>query len=109
MTDPLPYFSAEDELAALLLQILLEHCTGDGKMRGLHQPRDPHALYSYDQASNADAMIAMHEQGLINGHSHYDDRTAGWTLSRPSLARVAGYDLMDGGDDIINAVRHGPP
>ena len=42
-------------------------------------------------------------------HSRYDDRTAGWTLSRPSLARVAGYDLMDGGDDIINAIRHGPP
>ena len=27
----------------------------------------------------------------------------------PSLARVAGYDLMDGGDDIINAIRQGPP
>ena len=65
MIDPLPYFSGEDELAALLLQILLDHCSGDGQMRGLHQPRDPHALYSYDQASYADAMIAMHREGLI--------------------------------------------
>jgi hypothetical protein len=23
--------------------------------------------------------------------------------------RAAGYDLMDGDSDIINAVRHGPP
>jgi hypothetical protein len=30
-------------------------------------------------------------------------------LSRPSLARMAGYDLKDGNDNLINAVRHGPP
>ena len=41
------------------------------------------------------------------GDSDDADRTGVWTLSRPSLARVAGYDLMDGGDDLINAVRHG--
>ena len=42
------------------------------------------------------------------GDSDDADRTGVWTLSRPSLARVVGYDLMDGGDDLINAVRHGP-
>jgi hypothetical protein len=41
--------------------------------------------------------------------SELETALAGWTLSRPSLARVAGYDLMDGGDDIINAIRHGRP
>jgi hypothetical protein len=34
---------------------------------------------------------------------------SGGPLADPSLARVAGYDLMDGGDDIINAIPHGPP
>ena len=65
MTETPVYFSVEDELAALLLQIVLDECSGDGKMRGLYEPDAPDALYNYDQASYADAMIALHEQGLI--------------------------------------------
>ena len=69
MTDdatPPGYYRGENELlAALLLQILLEYCGGDGKFRGRYEPADPHARYSYEQASYADAMIALHELGLI--------------------------------------------
>jgi hypothetical protein len=44
-----------------LLQIIL----GNGELRPLSEPADPDALYSHGIPANADAMTALHEQGLI--------------------------------------------
>jgi hypothetical protein len=70
---PEPYFSGEDELAALLMAMVIDHCAGysrEDQQTGLtsylytdHTTEDD--LDSYGDPTNADAMIALHEQGLI--------------------------------------------
>lgn len=76
MTDDVPspaYFSSEDELAALLLAMVIDHCAGyswEDQQAGLKSYLDaPHTteddLDSYDSPSNADAITALHEKGLI--------------------------------------------
>ena len=87
-TSPTDYFSAEDERDALLLQIVLDFCAGDGKLRGLYEPNDPDALYSYGQASYADAMIALHEDGFI-------EITAQDGVSIHAKVRPEGRALLD--------------
>jgi hypothetical protein len=62
---PPPLIHGEGEPTALLLQIILNECSGDGIMRRLYDPDDPDALYSYAQPDYADAMIALHESGHI--------------------------------------------
>jgi hypothetical protein len=76
MTDDVPspsYFSGEDELAALLLAMVINNCAGyswndqrAGLTSYLHAPHTTDDdLDSYGIPSNADAMTALHEQGLI--------------------------------------------
>jgi hypothetical protein len=62
---PPPLMFGEGEPTALLLQITLDRCGGDGILRRLSEPGDPDALYSYNIPSNADAMIYLHETGHI--------------------------------------------
>jgi uncharacterized protein (DUF433 family) len=63
---PPPLMHGEGEPTALLMQIILDFCGGDGILRSFtDEGGDPDALYSYDQASYADAMIALHESGAI--------------------------------------------
>jgi hypothetical protein len=67
------YFSGEDELSALLLAMVMTHCAGysredqrAGLTSYLHAPHTTEDdLDSYGDATNADAMIALYEQGLI--------------------------------------------
>jgi hypothetical protein len=63
--DPPPLMFGEGEPTALLLQIILDRCAGDGILRPLSEPADPDALYSYNIPANADAMIYLHETGHI--------------------------------------------
>jgi hypothetical protein len=71
--EPERYFSGEDELAALLLAMVIDHCAGysredqrAGLTSYLHAPHTTEDdLDSYGSAANADAMTALHEQGLI--------------------------------------------
>ena len=63
---PPPLMHGEGEPTAMLMQIILDFCGGDGILRSFtDEGGDPDALYSYDQASYADAMIALHESGYI--------------------------------------------
>jgi hypothetical protein len=62
---PPPLMFGEGEPTALLLQIILDFCSGDGILRNWSEHADPDALYSYGQASYADAIIALHESGFI--------------------------------------------
>jgi hypothetical protein len=71
--EPERYFSGDDELSALLLAMVIDHCAGysrDDQRAGLtsylHAPRTTDDdLDSYGIPANADAMTALHEQGLI--------------------------------------------
>jgi hypothetical protein len=76
MPDDVPspaYFSGEDELSALLLAMVIDHCAGyswDDQRAGLtsylHAPHTTDDdLDSYGDPTNADAMIALYEQGLL--------------------------------------------
>jgi uncharacterized protein (DUF433 family) len=67
------YFSAEDELAALLLEMVIEHCAGyspEGRRTMTSylsgERSSEQWLDSYGISTNADAMIALYEQGLID-------------------------------------------
>jgi len=70
---PEPYFSGEDELSALLLAMVITHCGAfspedqqGGFTSHLNPPPGTEAdLESYGNHQNADAMTALHEQGLI--------------------------------------------
>ena len=46
----------EGEPAALLLEIILGRCAGDGVLRCLSEPADPDALYSYNIPANAERL-----------------------------------------------------
>jgi hypothetical protein len=76
MTDDVPspiHLSGEDELAALLLAMVIQHCAGysredqqAGLSSYLHAPQTTaDDLDSYGIPANADALLALHEQGLI--------------------------------------------
>jgi hypothetical protein len=72
MTDTPVYFSCEDELATLLLRMVIEHCGAFSpeKRRAMTSylapdPSPDEWLDSYSLPGNADAMIALHEDGLI--------------------------------------------
>jgi hypothetical protein len=76
MTDDQPerpvYFSGEDELAALLLQMVIEHCGtfSPEKSRTMTSflspdPSPGEWLDSYRRAANQDAMDELARQGLI--------------------------------------------
>ena len=76
MTDDVPspaYFSGEDELAALLLAMVIDHCAGysrDDQRAGLtsylHAPHTTEDdLDSYGSAANADAMTALPRQLVL--------------------------------------------
>jgi uncharacterized protein (DUF433 family) len=70
---PPPPLSSEDELAALLLAMVLEHCQGyspEAHRAGLTPFLAPGTatlddLDSYAITANADAMRALHDDGLI--------------------------------------------
>ena len=73
MDRPKPYFGGEEELSALFLAMVIDHCAGysrEDQQAGLtsylytaHTTKDD--LDSYGGPTNADAMIALHAQGLI--------------------------------------------
>jgi hypothetical protein len=76
--EPEPYiFTGEDELAALLLAMVIDQCGSfspekEPQLQGgqaTYLSRDPSPdrwLNSYNNPTNADAMIALYEQGLID-------------------------------------------
>jgi hypothetical protein len=97
--EPKPYFSGEDELSALLLATLIAHCGAfapedeqGGFTSHVNPPRGTEAdLESYGNHENADAVIALHEQGLIE--ITYQDGPRIWAKVTPEgralLARLA--------------------
>jgi uncharacterized protein (DUF433 family) len=73
LTESSIYFSGEDELAALLLQMVIQHCGtfSPEKRRAMTSYLEPDTspdqwLDSYGISGNADAMIDLYEQGLID-------------------------------------------
>ncbi len=62
---PPPLMFGEGEPTALLLNIILDRCKGDGILRPVSEPGPPDTLHSYNIPANADAMIYLHESGYI--------------------------------------------
>ena len=68
-----PYFSGEDELAALLLAMVIAHCgaySPEDQQGGFISHLDPPPgteadLESYGNPANADAMTALHVDGYV--------------------------------------------